>query len=220
MTRSSTARSIAGKRRSPGTAPEAATDRPSLMDDSPRGRILRAAAHLFVTQGYAQTTVRDLARAVGILSGSLFHHFASKEEILEAVMAEVSVLTTERMRTAAASSSKPLERVRALIRAELDSLHGETSEAMTLLVNEWRSLSPEAQQRVLVVRDRYQEVWKEAMAGARAELVSIDPVVLRRLIYGMTSYTATWYRTRGPISLDALTDHVLSLVSRRKGRHG
>ena len=45
--------------------------RDSRMDDSPRGRILRAAAHLFMTRGYAQTTVRDLGAAVGILSGSL-----------------------------------------------------------------------------------------------------------------------------------------------------
>ena len=188
------------------------------MDDSPRGRILRAAAHLFLTRGYAQTTVRDLARAVGILSGSIFHHFESKEEILEAVMAEVSELNTERMRLAAASAHKPMDKVRALVRCELDSIHGETSEAMTLLVTEWRSLSADAQARVLVVRDRYQDVWLDALRAARGELVAIDPFVVRRLVHGMTSGTANWYRPRGPISLDTLTEHVMTLITRRKGR--
>jgi AcrR family transcriptional regulator len=198
----------------------AAVPRPSLMDDSPRGRVLRAAAHLFLTRGYAQTTVRDIARAVGILSGSLFHHFDSKEALLEAVMAEVSELNTERMRLAAAASKKPLERVRALVRCELESIHGETSEAMTLLVDEWRSLGPDAQARVLVVRDRYQKVWDDALRAAAAELVAVDVPVLRRLIAGMTTGTATWYRPKGPISLDALTDHVMALITRRKARRG
>ena len=56
--------------------------------DSARGKLLQVAAHLFRNKGYERTTVRDLAGAVGIQSGSIFHHFKSKEEILRAVMEE------------------------------------------------------------------------------------------------------------------------------------
>jgi AcrR family transcriptional regulator len=188
------------------------------MDESPRGRLLRAAAHLFLTRGYAQTTVRDLAREVGILSGSIFHHFESKEEILEAVMTEVSLLNAGRMRAAVQARSEPLARVRALIRCELDSIHGETSEAMTLLVSEWRSLGADAQQRVLLARDRYEQIWLDALRAAGHELAPIDRFVLRRLLQGMTSSTANWYRPRGPLTLDALTDQILSLLVRKRGR--
>src|SRR5262245_1868672 len=121
----------------PKRKPASKGARGTQMDDTPRGRLLRAAAHLFSTQGYAQTTVRDLARAVGILSGSIFHHFESKEVILEAVMIEVSARGAERMRLAAEAESAPLDRVRALIRCELESIHGDTGEAMTLLASEW-----------------------------------------------------------------------------------
>ena len=185
------------------------------MDESPRGRLLRAAAHLFLTRWYAQTTVRDLAREVGILSGSIFHHFDSKEEILEAVMTEVSSLNAGRMRAAAEGAQEPLARLRALIRCELDSIHGETSEAMTLLVSEWRSLGAPAQERVLIARDRYEQVWLDALRGAGGELVALDPFVLRRLLQGMTSSTAHWYRPRGPLTLDALTEQVLTLLKKR-----
>jgi AcrR family transcriptional regulator len=196
-----------------------AKGRPTLMDDSPRGRLLRAAAHLFLTRGYEQTTVRDLARAVGILSGSIFHHFESKEAILEAVMLEVSTLNAERMRQAAEGAATPMDSVRALVRCELESVHGETSEAMTVLSTEWRSLSPAAQARVLVVRDRYENVWKKALVAARSQLAPIDEFVLRRLVQGMTAGTARWYRPRGPISIDQLADHIVSLVVRARGRH-
>ena len=187
------------------------------MNDSPRGRLLRAAAHLFLTRGYAQTTVRDLAREVGILSGSIFHHFDSKEEILEAVMTEVSMLSARaHERCVRARASSRWMRVRALIRCELESIHGETGEAMTLLATEWRSLSPDAQARVLRVRDRYEAVWQAALVAARSELAPIDEFVLRRLLQGMTAGTANWYRPRGPMSIEALVEHILMLVVRSR----
>ena len=108
--------------------------RVTRMDGSPRGRILRAAAHLFVTRGFARTTVRELAAEVGILSGSLFHHFKSKAAILEAVMEEVIELNLDRMQRALAAARSPRARLRALIRCELTSISGETSEAMHLLM--------------------------------------------------------------------------------------
>jgi AcrR family transcriptional regulator len=48
--------------------------------------ILREAAELFARQGVAATTVREIADAAGILSGSLYHHFTSKDEIVDAVV--------------------------------------------------------------------------------------------------------------------------------------
>ena len=68
-------------------------DNPSIhgIDDSPRGRLLSAAAQLFREKGFDRTTVRDIAAAVGIQSGSIFHHFKSKEDILYSVM-ELSLI--------------------------------------------------------------------------------------------------------------------------------
>ncbi len=67
---------------------------------TPRGRLLRAAAHLFREKGYHRTTVRDIASLVGIQSGSLFHHFKSKEDILIQVMKETILICTEHLKTA------------------------------------------------------------------------------------------------------------------------
>lgn len=184
------------------------------MDASPKGRILRAAAHLFVTEGFAKTTVRQLAAAVGIQSGSLFHHFQNKEEILEAVMVEVILLNTELMRVAAASTDDPRARVRALVVCELNSIHGETSEAMGLLMLEWRSLPPQAQTRVLVLRDVYEQIWLDALRGFSHGLVAIDPFILRRLVTGMLGHTGYWYRQAGPMSIETLADQVMSLLTR------
>ena len=124
--------------------------------DSPRGRLLATAARLFREKGYERTTVRDLAAAVGIQSGSIFHHFRSKEEILKAVMTDTIHLITHRMRAAVQAGATPLARLRSLIRCELESVHGETGEAMAVLVYEWRSLSPESQEQILKLRAIYE----------------------------------------------------------------
>ena len=62
---------------------------------SAKGKVLRAAALLFRERGYARTTVRDIAAAVGILSGSLFHHFPNKEAILAQLQHEAFTAKTD-----------------------------------------------------------------------------------------------------------------------------
>ena len=89
-------------------------DEGQLTDpDSARGKLLQVAAHLFRNKGYERTTVRDLAGAVGIQSGSIFHHFKSKDEILRAVMEETILYNTALMRASLDEASSVRERVRA-----------------------------------------------------------------------------------------------------------
>src|SRR5690606_35292686 len=97
--------------------------------ESPRGKLLQEAARLFRRKGYERTTVRDLANAVGIQSGSIFHHFKSKEEILRSVMEETVIYNTALMESALAEAGSLRERVLALIRCELQSIMGEIGRA-------------------------------------------------------------------------------------------
>ncbi|HLT05202.1 MAG TPA: TetR/AcrR family transcriptional regulator [Pseudomonas sp.] len=183
--------------------------------DSARGKLLQTAARLFRRKGYERTTVRDLATAVGIQSGSIFHHFKSKEEILRAVMEETVIYNTALMESALADASTLPERVLALIRCELQSIMGGTGEAMAVLVYEWRSLSEENQAHILALRDRYEELWLQVLEEARAAgYVQSDPFILRRFLTGALSWTTTWFRPEGPMSLDALAEEALALVIR------
>lgn len=190
------------------------TREPAFTDpDSPRGRLLVQAAHLFREKGYERTTVRDLAAAVGIQSGSIFHHFRSKEEILQAVMTEAILFNTQRMRQRLAEAPSLTQKMRALVTCELESINGRTGEAMAVLVYEWRSLSTESQARILKLRDVYEGLWMEVLTeAARQELILADPFVVRRFLTGALSWTITWYRSEGGMSLDDLADEVLTML--------
>lgn len=181
---------------------------------SARGRLLNEAARLFRDKGYERTTVRDLAAAVGIQSGSLFHHFRTKEEILKAVMVETIRLNTALMQAAAGEAGSAREKLRALIRTELESINGQTGEAMAVLVYEWRSLSESSQAEVLELRDIYEDLWLSVLNElAEEKQLGADPFITRRMLTGALSWTVTWYRPeRGGLTLDGLTDQVMAML--------
>ncbi|NWA27908.1 TetR/AcrR family transcriptional regulator [Pseudomonas gingeri] len=181
--------------------------------DSARGKLLQTAAHLFRNQGFDRTTVRDLASAIGIQSGSLFHHFKSKDEILRAVMEETIVYNTALMRASLAEAGSLRERVLALIRCELQSIMGGTGEAMAVLVYEWRSLSEQGQAKVLALRDLYEQIWLQVLGEARdAGYIKGDVFITRRFLTGALSWTTTWFRPQGSLTLDQLAEEALMLI--------
>lgn len=180
---------------------------------TPKGRLLAKAAKLFREKGYERTTVRDLASAVGIQSGSIFHHFKSKEEILMAVMREVIIYNTNRMQQLLEEAVTPRDKVLALIFCELEAINGMTGNAMSVLVYEWRSLKPDNQAEILKLRDRYEQLWLNALSEAKsAGQVEADVFVLRRFLTGALSWTTTWFDPKGDMSLKALAEQALTLA--------
>nr|WP_171820111.1 TetR/AcrR family transcriptional regulator [Pseudomonas chlororaphis] len=181
--------------------------------DSARGKLLQTAAHLFRNKGYERTTVRDLAGAVGIQSGSIFHHFKSKDDILRAVMEETIHYNTALMRAELAEARDVRERVLALIRCELQSIMGGSGEAMAVLVYEWRSLSAQGQADVLALRDIYEQIWLQVLGEAKtAGFIKGDVFITRRFLTGALSWTTTWFRPDGSMTLEQLAEEALTLI--------
>lgn len=103
----------------PGT--QAAQGRRVRLDrDERRILVARACAELISTEGYAQTSIRDVAAKAGISTGTLLHHFQSKEALLVATLLQVSDDFFADIRRAATGSGDPVERLRKAVRAILN----------------------------------------------------------------------------------------------------
>ena len=186
-----------------------------LMTDpsSAKGKLLAQSAKLFREKGYERTTVRDLAAAVGIQSGSIFHHFKTKEDILKAVMEEVIVYNTHLMRQKLSEASSPRDEVLALITCELEAITGVTGDAMSVLVYEWRSLNEQNQLDILKLRDEYEALWLASLDKAKESgQITADTFILRRFLTGALSWTTTWFKRDGDISMEALAEEALLLA--------
>ncbi len=185
--------------------------------DDRRERLLDAAARLFREHGYERTSVRQLAEAVGILSGSVFHHFSSKEEILLEVMRSTIERMISSLHEASVSADTTEARLFQLIRAELELLHGPTRDGVAVTFFQWHSLGPDKQRHILSMREEYENIWLEALQQALEQgLIDTDPFVTRRLLTGANGWTIYWYQAGGSMSLDDLAGQVCHLLFRER----
>src|SRR6202166_4906362 len=95
---------------------EAAIDHRQEPRQEPRQEILRTAARLFQQQGYDATSMNDVAAALKLSKGGLYHHFQSKDEILFHIMSHAMDITEARVINAVRQVEDPEERLRTLIR--------------------------------------------------------------------------------------------------------
>ena len=129
-------------------------------------------------------------------------------------MPQAILLNTERLRTALSdleTSNKELlikQRLLTLIEQELQFINGDTGEAMTVLVYEWRSLSEEKQNDLLLLRGIYEQIWLDVIGECfDAGLITTQPFLFRRLLTGSVSWTVNWYKEK--TSLKELAKSIL-----------
>lgn len=180
----------------------------------PRERILNAAARLFRERGYQRTTVRDIASAVGILSGSLFHHFRSKEEMLIEIMRNAAITVCLRGEELASRKAPPLEQLRALIQLELGCVVGEpTTDYHGVLFFEWREVPKPARPELTTLRRRYRRTWRAVLdACARDGSLRCQPDAAVHVLHGAIMGAMTWFKSSGRYSLEEYGEILVALM--------
>ena len=177
-----------------------------------RAELLHAAARLFVEKGFAATTTRDIADAVGMRSGSPFYHFRSKQELLKAVMIDGLEGGYARIESAIEGIDDAAQRLHVLVRTHLGNLlEGDCHAPM--LLSESRSLDAAEQAEIAAAFDRYQIPWQKTLdeLAAQGKIASaVTPV--RLLLFGMLNWSSQWYRSDGPLSIDQLADQAVALL--------
>lgn len=160
--------------------------------DSRRAVLLDAAARLFKEAGFGGTSMRDLANAVGILPGSLYHYFDSKDDLLVAVHEKGIADTIDRVTTAIARKSDPTERLEAACAAHLTSILDESDYAAVVI-----GVLPHADNalfgRLAAQRDRYEDIFRQLVAEVPLP-ADVDRKYFRLTLLGALNYTPIWYR--------------------------
>lgn len=182
------------------------------LEANRRSELLQAAARLFVQKGFAATTTRDIAEAVGMRSGSPFYHFRSKQDLLTAAILDGLESGHHRQCAAIAGIDDAEQRLRCLVRTHLATLlTGECSSP--LLINESRALDDAARASIAAAFDRYQTPWQATLdqLAAEGKLKSAAPPV-RLMLFGMLNWSGYWYRPDGALSVDALAESAVGMV--------
>ncbi len=201
-----------------GAAPDAAPrrrGRPAKSEqDSLRGELIRKSAYLFRTKGYDNTTVRDIAAAAGIHSGSWFYHFKSKQEILAAVMEHGMRESLARIEEIAPHALPPRAAFQRLVEVHLHNVLAPNHDFIPVLLYEWRSLDKASRTRIVGLKDRYETVWNDVIARLHASGDWAMPGRLDRLLmFGALNWTAQWYKP-GRASIEEVAAQAVQFILR------
>jgi AcrR family transcriptional regulator len=180
-----------------------------------RSEIVGIAAELFASKGYANTTVREIADAAGILSGSLYHHFDSKESMIEALLRDFLERIDAQYRRVIAAAADPVDALRELVHAAFGALATDRA-AVAVMLNEYNLLVQYP--RFAFLHDSVEEserLWVGVLEtgmrnGALRADVPADAVY--RFLRDAIWVSVRWYRPDGAQRPDDVAEEYLTVL--------
>ena len=184
--------------------------------DLTRTRIMDAAAATLRAKGLAGAKLSEIAKIAGMLAPSLYHHFPSKDHLVEDVMLE-GIYHNTRYIVARVEvlgpDAPPLIRLKAAIVAHIDFLltGDDYSSAVSRV---FKDLPDEMRRRVLAAYSAFDNYWRDLIVAAQREGSAndaLDPTVVRKFLIAMLDSSSSWYRP-GKLTPAQIADQAAAMV--------
>jgi AcrR family transcriptional regulator len=180
-----------------------------------RDELLELAATMIAERGLRATTVRDIADSAGILSGSLYHHFKSKEQMVEEVLREFLDWLFARYQEIVDTEPNSLERLKGLFLASFEAIEHRHAQVV-IYQDEAKRLSPLPQFAFVDVRNREQrKMWLDVLNQGIEEgylRPDLDVDLVYRFIRDTTWVSVRWYQPGGPLNAEQVGAQYLAIV--------
>jgi AcrR family transcriptional regulator len=176
--------------------------------------VYRAALRLFREKGYHATSMQDIAAAVGLYKGSLYHYIGGKEDLLVQVFERaMGTLLADVERIAADTSLGPSAQLRLMVQAHVTCV-SENLDALTVYLHEFRALAGDSLAKVRAQRDRYAQLVSETVGrGVRlGEFETADVGIATLGLLGMCNWVCQWYQPGGRLGPAQIGGYFADLV--------
>ena len=177
--------------------------------------ILDAAARLFGENGYDATGIRDIAKAVGINSASLYYHYKNKDEILCETACYGVRMLQDAVETAMLAERTLLNQLYAGVVTHIDTILSHQALARVLL-HESQQLTREFAAQVITARDRYEQLWMNKLhEGVTLGVIqaNLNLHLTRLLCFGAANWAITWYRSDGQYTPQEIANTLFNLLA-------
>lgn len=215
-----TARKIptsAAPRRPAPSAPQNGGRKPSLKvattASGPVGReaLLDAAVRQFAQHGYDKTSMRDIAAVAGMLAGSIYYYFPTKEQLFLAVHEYAIAHICDSVRRAIRPDADAWGRLTQAAQGYLESMLNEFEYASVIITEFPRRRSPELRAPLLAHRRQFEEIFAEIMKDMPLRR-GVDRTYFRLAFLGMLAWSYTWYDPSGPDSPKVIAQKMVNLL--------
>jgi AcrR family transcriptional regulator len=183
--------------------------------NSRRDELLGLAATMFAERGLRATTVRDIADGAGILSGSLYHHFSSKEEMVDELLHDFLDWLFKRYSEIVDSEANPLVRLKGLFMVSFEAIEHRHAQVVIYQDEAQRLLS---QPRFSYLEDKNRQqrkMWLELLNQGVKEgyfRPDLEVDLIYRFIRDTTWVSVRWYRPGGPLTAEQVGQQYLAIV--------
>lgn len=184
-----------------------------MADKGRREDIIQSARALFSEKGYHGTTIRDIAQMSGILSGSLYAHIRTKEDLLYEIVDGVADQFLEALEGVVAKHLAPEDKFRQALAAHI-SVVAKNLDAATVFSHEWRALEGERRTLIQEKRDMYERLWQEVIEYGVAEgtFVFSNQRFSRIVSLSVANWLYQWYDPAGELSAGAVADRLADVL--------
>lgn len=190
--------------------------RVAVKGDMSSARLLQVAAHLFREKGYLATSMRDIALAANMKSGSIYYHYDSKDALLEAVMDRAIGAFNDAVGAALVALGPQHtfeDRFRVAVAAHLRTVHqyGDFAVASRQSLDK---LPEKSRQAHVKLRRQYGEIWRQLFEQAKKDgllRAGVDTAALQMFILGALNWTSEWLDPQRT-DLDEAAGHFSDLV--------
>ncbi|TDD90134.1 TetR/AcrR family transcriptional regulator [Actinomadura rubrisoli] len=180
-----------------------------------RAELLATAAEVFASQGYSATTVRKVADAAGILGGSLYYHFDSKESMADEILSTFLDEMWAAYDRVLGSGLGARDTLEAIVVESFRSIDRHRP-AVVLYQNESKHLANAERFRYLLdSHRRFEEMWMSLLARGVDEgafRADLDRTLVYRFIRDTVWVAANWYQRGGRLSADDIAKQYLAMV--------
>jgi TetR/AcrR family transcriptional regulator, cholesterol catabolism regulator len=180
-----------------------------------RQEILRTAARLFQQRGYDATSMNDVAAALKLSKGGLYHHFQSKDEILFEIMNHAMEITEERVLAPVRDIADPENRLRTLIRLHIEVVLSPRDREITVMLHENHPLPPALRKRINTRKKEYVHFVENLIAEVqrvRQAKGAVTPRAAAFALLGMVNWIYQWYKPEGDLQTHNLVPQFTDLV--------
>jgi AcrR family transcriptional regulator len=161
-----------------------------------RDEILRAAQDLFHRQGYANTSLDDIARAVGIKREGLYYYFPNRTQILIEIIRPLGLQLRDRVREILESDASPEEKICQTVENHLMRFENRFAESKITLRDDYFTENEAVLAEMGPIWNDYEALWIAIIEEGQKQGVfdtSLDPQIAHLGILGLCNWAARWY---------------------------
>jgi AcrR family transcriptional regulator len=189
----------------------------SAMVESPKGRdeLVEVAVDLFAKNGFAGTSIRDIAAAVGRSVSNVYHYFENKEALWLAILEYSVKALPEKLHAALADKQDPLERLTALVRAHLEASVQHHRESKIFFIDEER-LSPMGKRANRRVQKEVLEIYVGEIERLKAAGIvrTGETKIMAFNVLGVVNWHLRWFRPVGKLKEEQVFNEIIGFIMR------